>query len=237
MRAPLRHAAGQVAAALAAATILTAPPDAVAGEYYLPRLLYPGTYGNFCGPTPEFPGGWHGDQPIDLVDKACQTHDAAYDACADALRERQGSRATPKLLSVLTALRSSGVTAPILESIGVDSTYLSCSHVADQGLIRDGLEVRRDSQRAACFGDRYKYPTWFCKLNSLTLARIEQVDFDLFLSDLDWDDGTGASQPGLKALEALRRRTLRRAAASTRPLAEAWESVRDIEAQMFAKLN
>ena len=211
---------------------------AYAGEYYIPRLLYPGTYGNFCGPTPEFPRGWRGDTPIDAVDQACQRHDAAYDACAESLRERQGPQATPKLLSVLTALRSSGLTAPLLQSIGVDDAYMRCSHVADQGLIRDGLTVRGDSQRASCADDSFAFPGWFCDLQSLTLSRIERVDFDLFLADLDWDDSVAATleTPGLKSLEAQRRTTLRRAAAR-RPLNEAWESVRDIEEAMYARLK
>ena len=64
--------------ALAAASVIASTPAALADEYYLPRLVYPGTYGNFCGPTPEFPRGWHGNQPVDAVDRACQAHDAAY---------------------------------------------------------------------------------------------------------------------------------------------------------------
>jgi hypothetical protein len=183
--------------------------------------------------------------PVDAVDSACQRHDAAYNACADSLRERQGARATPKLLSVLTALRATGLTTPVLESIGVDSAYLRCSHVADQGLIRDGLQVRGESQRTMCQGSAYTYPRWFCDLDSLTLARIERVDFDLFLANLDWDDARSATAvrrdgrpagPGLKSLEATRRETLKRAAAHA-PLGQAWESVRSIEADMLAKLN
>ena len=230
------HVAKHTAAALLSASLLCQTSPAIAGEY-LPRLLYPGTYGNFCGPTPEFPRGWHGDAPLDAVDRACQRHDAAYDACRDSLQSRRGTRATPKLLSVLTALRSSGLTTPILESLGVDEAYLSCSHAADQGLIRDGLEVRGDSQRASCAVDSFATPRWFCDLNSLTLARIERVDFDLFLADLDWDDRAAkAERPGLKSLEARRRATLKSAAAHA-PLAQAWESVRDIEAEMFARLR
>lgn len=236
MRLPSLPATHVAAAIILTSSVMSTSP-AQAGEY-LPRLLYPGTYGNFCGPTPEFPRGWRGDAPIDAVDRACQTHDAAYESCAQALRGRQGPRAVPKLLSVLTALRSSGVTAPILRSIGVDDAYLSCSHVADQGLIRDGLTVRGASQRAACVGDGYEFPKWFCDLKSLTLMRIEQVDFDLFLSDLDWDDAAAATlrEPGLKFLEAERRATLRRAA-SREPLTKAWESVRDIEAAMYERLK
>ena len=86
-------------------------------------------------------------------------------------------------------------------------------------------------------GDEYAFPQWFCDLDSLTLARIERVDFDLFLANLDWDDAATASRkPGLKSLEAMRRATLKRAAARA-PLAQAWESVRDIEAEMLARLK
>ena len=228
--------ATQVATAVLAALVVSTSTPADAGEY-LPRLLYPGTYANYCGPTPEFPRGWRGDVPVDAVDQACQRHDAAYEACKESLQQRRGI-STPKLLSVLTALRSSGLTAPVLQSFGIDDTYLHCSHVADQGLIRDGLTVRGDSQRAMCSGDGYAFPKWFCDLDSLTLARIERVDFDLFLSDLDWDDAAAGmlDQPGLKSLEAQRRATLKRAAAR-RPLSQAWESVREIEEAMFARLK
>ena len=228
-----------VAAATAAAIVsFSLPSTAVADEYYLPRLLYPGTYANYCGPTPEFPTGWHGDSPVDAVDRACQTHDASYDACAASLRARQGERATPKLLSVLTALRVTGLTTPVMEYIGVDDEYLRCAHAADQGLIRDGIRVRGESQRAMCQGSEDAFPRWFCDLNGLTLARIERIDFDLFLADLDWDDRqtNAVGGPGLRLLEATRRATLKRAATRA-PLAQAWESVREIEAEMFAKLK
>ena len=233
----------QVAATLVAASVLTAAPLAApAGEYYLPRLVYPGTYGNFCGPTPEFPGGWRGDQPVDAVDRACQTHDAAYDLCRRGVLQRQGPGATPPLLSVLTALRSTGLTARVLETVGVDREYMRCVHTADQGLIRDGLEVRSASQRAACAGDAYANPPWFCQLRSLTLARIERVDFDLFLANLDWDDNlattdaTRRARPRLKALESSRRAALARAAARV-PLPPAAESVREIEVEMCSRLD
>lgn len=211
-----------------------------AGEY-LPRLLYPGTYGNFCGPTPEFPGGWRGNEPIDAVDGACQAHDAAYDACKIGLRGRSGSQATPSTLSVLTALRSTGLSAPVLSSIGSDEEYLNCVHAADQGLIRDGLRIRAASQRRACPGG-YDYPKWFCQLQSLTLSRIERVDFDLFLADLDWDDArrsspadqSGSTQLALSALEKQRRAVLNSGRATVPELAE---SVRDIEAEMNARLG
>ena len=121
MRTPRRswrcRAQVQVAA-LAAAAVLAQGP-AVAGEY-LPRLLYPGTYGNYCGPTPEFPRGWRGDSPIDAVDRACCNHDAAYVGCAQGLRARRGVTVPSTRLSILSALRATGRTTPILESLGAD---------------------------------------------------------------------------------------------------------------------
>eukprot|EP00310_Coccolithus_braarudii_P017121 CAMPEP_0183333840 /NCGR_PEP_ID=MMETSP0164_2-20130417/2623_1 /TAXON_ID=221442 /ORGANISM="Coccolithus pelagicus ssp braarudi, Strain PLY182g" /LENGTH=246 /DNA_ID=CAMNT_0025502857 /DNA_START=1 /DNA_END=742 /DNA_ORIENTATION=+ len=207
---------------------------------YLPRLLYPGTYGNYCGPTPEFPGGWHGDTPVDAVDAACQAHDAAYEICKVGLRDRRGSRATPATLSVLTALRSTGLSAPVLAFVGSDEEYLSCVHIADQGLIRDGLRIRAASQRLSCPGDGFTYPRWFCQLQSLTLARIERVDFDLFLADLDWDETRtlvgGHSEPELPALKALEARRRRVINSGGVPLSKLIESVSDIEAEMNARL-
>jgi hypothetical protein len=229
---------GQLAALLAAASFFAVAPAALADEYYLARLVYPGTYGNFCGPTPEFPRGWHGDQPVDAVDRACQSHDAAYGVCRSGVLQRKGPAATPPLLSVLTALRATGLTSPYLESIGVDSEYMRCVHSADQGLIRDGLEVRGSSQRNACADDPYTNPSWFCNLKSLTLSRIERVDFDLFLANLDWDDNlaTAGPRPRLTELEGSRRASLAREAARV-PLPKAAESVQGIEAEMYKRLR
>ena len=232
------HDAWIGAVALAAASVIASTPAALADEYYLPRLVYPGTYGNFCGPTPEFPRGWHGNQPVDAVDRACQAHDAAYAVCGSGLLKRQGPAATPPLLSVLIALRATGLTSPYLEKIGVDREYMRCVHSADQGLIRDGLEVRGSSQRNACADDPYTNPPWFCSLESLTLARIERVDFDLFLANLDWDDNlaTAGPRPRLTELEGSRRAKLAREAARA-PLPEAAKSVQGIEAEMYKRLR
>ena len=232
------HDAWIGAVALAAASVIASTPAALADEYYLPRLVYPGTYGNFCGPTPEFPRGWHGNQPVDAVDRACQAHDAAYAVCGSGLLKRQGPAATPPLLSVLIALRATGLTSPYLEKIGVDREYMRCVHSADQGLIRDGLEVRGSSQRNACADDPYTNPPWFCSLQSLTLARIERVDFDLFLANLDWDDNLASAgpRPRLTELEGLRRAKLAREAARA-PLPEAAKSVQGIEAEMYKRLR
>ena len=230
--------------ALAATATATATAERSGYELYPPRLLFPGTYGNFCGPTPEFPRGWRGDEPVDAVDRACQRHDASYDLCADRLRARRGGRELPvgRLLPTLAALRSTGLTDGVLEASGVDAEYRRCVHAADQGLIRDGLEVRRASQRAECAGDAFDFPRWFCELRSLTLARIERVDFDLFLADLDWDDrlnydgARATGRRGLKQLEAARRTALNRAA-TRMPLSRAAESVRPFEVEMLERLD
>ena len=123
---------------------------------------------------------------------------------------------------------------------GADVSYGRCIHAADQGLVRGGLEARSASQRAACTGDAFAFPGWFCELRSLTLARIERVDFDLFIADLDWDDRlddaarTGRRQ--LKQLEAARRAALNQAV-TRMPLSRAAESVRPIEAEMLERLG
>lgn len=201
------------------------------------------------GPTPEFPAGWRGTEPIDAVDAACRDHDAAYDWCADRLSERHGRGIPRGALSVLTALRSTGLTAPILAAAGVDEEYRGCTHAADQGLIRDGLRIRTASQRSSCAEGAFATPSWFCDLRSLTLHRIEQVDFDLFLSDLDWDDDRArvvqadlegaraysrARQPALRELEAERRRRMRMSSGGQ--ISEAAAAVFPIEEEMAARL-
>ena len=65
-------------------------------EDYLPRRLYPGTYQNYCGPTPEVDRvggcvahGWHGDDALDSVDAACRLHDVSYCQCESELLQRR----------------------------------------------------------------------------------------------------------------------------------------------------
>lgn len=166
--------------------------------------------------------GWHGDEPIDAVDESCMRHDLAYCACEAALRERAvDGYKPPKALSVLAALRSTGFTAPVLADLGVDRDYLACVHVADTGLISDGLRVRAESQRSACSGAAYDAPRWFCDLRSLTLARVEQVDFDLFLSALDWDAKEEAARGSQVAAHGSSPPTSKRIGAT--PVAQAGE--------------
>lgn len=80
------------------------------------------------------------------------------------------------------------------------------------------------------------------------MQRIERVDFDLFLSDLDWDEnhrseplhlgGCASVEPhavSLKQLEAKRRRQMNRGGG--RSVAETAIDVFPIEQQMLAKLK
>ena len=106
---------------------------------------------------------------------------------------------------------------------------------------------------------------WFCGLQSATLARIERVDFDLFLADLDFDEqgrnallkldmiggrsvreGTTEQEergrdgvPGspLLELEWRRRALLRRAVLEDKaPLSAAVQDVADLEDEMLRRL-
>lgn len=104
---------------------------------------------------------------------------------------------------MLTALRSTGLTSPVLAVGGVDDAYRRCTHAADQGLIRDGLRIRSASQRSSCGLGSFATPAWFCDVRGLTLARIERVDFDLFLSDLDWDDASTGLSTGAQPAHPL----------------------------------
>jgi len=196
---------------LAAAVSLAIPAGA---DVSLPRILYPGTYGNYCGPTPEvrpengvcMAHGWRGDSPIDSVDATCRSHDFAYCACKIALKERAtASRVDGQALPGLTALRSLGPAATALRELGADEAYLQCSHAADEELIRDGIRIRAAAQRSLCASREFDTPSFFCDMRGLTLKRVEQVDFDLFLSNLDTDflanldidnDGSGTRSLG-----------------------------------------
>jgi len=183
-------------------------------ENYLPRKLYPGTYGQFCGPTPEVQvklacsiHGWHGDIPNDQVDEACERHDIAYCHCEEDLLSRRRHSRRPQqqplqsltkeqvrqeidedlpMLSSMAALRF--VTKPVLTKIlPVDKAYFDCIHRADQEIIQTGIQVRSAMQQSGCTnGD----PTlaWFCDLDHGTLNIFEKINLDIFLKDLDFDD-------------------------------------------------
>ena len=167
------------AASLLLATTLTtslAPLPALAAPGLpsapaLARRLWPGTYGNYCGPTPEVDPslgcvahGWRGDAPVDTVDASCMQHDVSYCRCDQGLRQRSGER---PLLSVLTALRSQ-LGARVIDST-LDSTYLACVNRADTELIADGVRVRGRAQRDGCTGS--DQPGWFCDLEPSSILR------------------------------------------------------------------
>lgn len=178
-------------------------------ENYLPRRLYPGTYGEFCGPTPEVVvgqacavHGWHGDTPIDRVDEACERHDIAYCNCEDELLARQKAPLEEiPLLSSMTALRFA--TKPALErALPVDKEYFACINKADRQIISTGIQVRSEMQQSACSIDPAL--AWFCDLGQGTLGVFEKVNMDIFLRDLDYDD----QNKGVSLKELERRRQL-----------------------------
>lgn len=186
-------------------------------ENYLPRKLYPGTYQNYCGPTPEvqvkggcIAHGWYGDAPKDQVDAACQQHDVAYCNCETKfLQRKRMKRQSPSqeiqtqmnsadvddeeepipLLASMVALRFA--TKPALQvapTIQADAEYFDCIHRADQELIATGIRIRGEQQRAGCSTDPNL--AWFCDLSGKgTLAAFEKVNLSIFLSDLDSDEG------------------------------------------------
>jgi hypothetical protein len=177
-------------------------------EDYLPRRLYPGTYNNYCGPTPEVDRvggcvahGWHGDKPLDAVDDACRLHDVSYCQCESQLLQRQHQHQkrtsfeknkekddSIPMLSSLTALRFA--TRPAMNSLGIDQEYYQCINKADRQLIARGLAIRAEQQRTACSTDPNL--AWFCGRPSSgrdTLKAFEKVSLAIFLRSLDDDDG------------------------------------------------
>ena len=208
---------------------------------YLPRRLYPGTYGEFCGPTPEIQvnqgcavHGWHADVPKDRVDEACELHDIAYCKCEDELmaRQRNPNEEIP-MLSSLTALRFA--TKPALDRTApVDKLYFDCINKADRQIITAGIQVRSEMQRSGCSAD----PTlsWFCDLGQGTLGVFEKVNLDIFLRDLDFDDQN--KQVPLKELERRRQLDLQTELQRGKNLADAASSgpVQEDEQQMLKRL-
>jgi len=169
-------------------------------EHYLPRRLYPGTYQNYCGPTPEIrveggkcsAHGWHGDDPVDRVDDACRLHDLSYCKCGSEFLARQGRPVVdsneddvPPMLSTMTALRF--LTKPTLEkTVRADGEYFDCINKADRDLIATGVRVRGEMQRSGCSVDPKL--SWFCDLSGGgTLGAFEKVNLSIFLKDLDFD--------------------------------------------------
>jgi hypothetical protein len=218
-------------------------------DEYLPRVLYPGTYGNYCGPTPETTPrdgcrahGWHGDESLDFVDEACRIHDIAYCHCEAALEHRKGVQDMP-LVSALTALRF--ITGPLLIQEGADSEYLSCVNKADRQLITEGVRIRGEQQRDGCKNGL----SWFCKPFTGTLESFEQVSLNLFLKSLDADEeqarstggggGGGAMMPRTSLLELEGKREADFTAAIQRGenVADAAASVQQHDDQIIQKLR
>jgi hypothetical protein len=177
----------------------------------LSESILSGTYGNYCGPTPEtdvfagcVPHGRFGDAPLDAVDAACQRHDLNYCACDRAWIDRRaavGEPAPQTALSVLTATRGVGLgTRPALEAQGVDEGYFACVSAADTALLRDGIAMRAEAQLTGCAdgGPGGGRLNWFCAGDEApagTLARFERVNLALFLRALDFDVSRVRSAP------------------------------------------
>lgn len=220
-------------------TVTTSAPNP--NSNYLPRKLYPGTYGEFCGPTPEVEvkkgcavHGWHGDAPKDRVDEACERHDIAYCNCEDQLLARRRAPAEDiPLLSSMTALRFA--TKPALERAApVDKEFFDCINKADRQIITTGITVRSEMQRSGCSTD----PTlsWFCDLGQGTLGVFEKVNLDIFLRDIDFDDQN--KQVPLKELERKRQTDLQTELQRGKNLADAASSgpVQEDEREMLQRL-
>ena len=211
-------------------------------ENYLPRRLYPGTYGQFCGPTPEVEvkqsctvHGWHSDDPMDKVDEACERHDIAYCHCEDELlSRRQAPKEDLPMLSSMAALRFA--TKPALTRVlpVVDNAYFDCINKADRDIIKTGIQVRSDMQRSGCSTDPSL--AWFCDLGQGTLRVFEQINLDIFLKDLDFDDHY--TQVPLQDLEKRRQLDLSIQLKQGKNLAEAASSgpVQEVEQEMLQRL-
>ena len=168
-------------------------------ENYLPRKLYPGTYKNYCGPTPEITvqdgcraHGWHGDAAFDDVDAACQLHDISYCQCESEFMTRTSKTAQTKSLASLIALRF--ITLPALTRFDIiDRDYVTCINQADTELITRGIKLRQQNQQANCATN----PTlgWFCQLDQRvgTLAAFEKINLNIFLKDLDFDESRASA--------------------------------------------
>mmetsp|Transcript_16915 Transcript_16915/g.25589 ORF Transcript_16915/g.25589 Transcript_16915/m.25589 type:complete len:256 (-) Transcript_16915:148-915(-) len=198
-------------------------------EHYLPRRLYPGTYKNYCGPTPEVnvpggcrPHGWHGDEALDPVDDACRLHDVSYCICESNLSQRKGYTVSDSLSSVV-ALRF--LTRPVLMPF-VDQEFIDCIHQADANLIEKGIQLRGEEQRSNCKNDGLN---WFCQEGG-TLSSFENVNVKIFLKNLDSDEKRIATvQPSLTQLENKRKIDLRQEMSNGKTLSEASLSQRIIQ--------
>lgn len=247
------------ASAVTSTTILTASST----EGYLPRKLYPGSYGEFCGPTPEVQvkqacalHGWHSDEPRDRVDAACEQHDLSYCQCQTSLRKRQRNPSSMEaasilpmasdetseldeipLLSSMTAVRFA-VKPAMSKVIPLDKEYFDCIHKADQELIVRGISIRGEMQQSGCSVDPSL--AWFCGVGQGTLESFEKVNLAIFLRSLDSDDQSVPKESTtLTQLEARRQKDLQEVLKAGKPLSEAAssDSVRADEIAMVRKLT
>jgi hypothetical protein len=225
------------------------PTGSSSTENYLPRKLYPGTYKNYCGPTPEVTvkdgckaHGWHGDEAWDEVDAACQLHDISYCSCETELMQRKQQSEQFQGLSSLIALRF--LTLPALNQIGVvDQDYVKCIHKADSDLIATGIKIRRANQQSNC--QRNPSLGWFCQEEGGTLAAFEKINLSIFLKDLDADESrfsittSSPKRITLSELESKRQNDLMKERKSGKSLAEAISSkaVQDDEEEMLEYLE
>tara|TARA_A100001035_G_scaffold272663_1_gene262239 strand:- start:53 stop:889 length:837 start_codon:yes stop_codon:yes gene_type:complete len=183
-------------------------------ENYIPRKIYPGTYQNYCGPTPEVSPrdgckahGWRSDVPNDEVDEACSLHDREYCICDANLRARMGGKVI-NMLSTQAALRFA--TGDILKVQGADSEYVACVDKADKDLLVRGLSIREKEERMSNLEQMTESDrrlSWFRKPSvdkDRTLDRFEKINLRIFLASYDKDQGTT-----LTALEKERQRVLK----------------------------
>lgn len=245
----LVHSSDHVIGTMASGPTITISKATNPNENYAPRRLYPGTYGEFCGPTPEVQvkqacaaHGWHSDNPIDRVDESCRLHDISYCQCeSDLLSRRKYPLEDIPLLSSITALRFA--TKPALGRVApVDDEYFKCINKADRQLISKGIQVRGEMQRSACSVE--KSLSWFCDLGRGTLDAFERVNLEIFLRDLDQDYSSKASSSeelettSLVTLEQRRQLDLQKELQGGKNLADAAssDSVREDEQKILEKL-
>ena len=188
-------------------------------ENYVPRKIYPGTYQNYCGPTPEVSPrdgcqahGWRSDVPSDEVDEACALHDKSYCICDAELRERMNGKVI-NMLSTQAALRF--FTGDILRAQGADREYLSCVDKADKDLLVRGLRIREKEERMLePLTESDRRLSWFRQPErdrDHTLDRFENINLRIFLASYDKDRGTS-----LGVLEKERQQALKDALARNR---------------------
>ena len=229
---------------------------------YLPRALYPGTYGNFCGPTPEINApvcvaqGRYSNAPIDAVDEACMNHDLEYCQCESAWQDRRRSRgreADGSAISLLFATRFTAASSAALDARGVDGEYRSCIRRADIDLLERGIVLRARAQQSSCTAagsgsastgtgtgiSEQKVPDWFCDPHEGTLGRFENVNLALFIRDVDDDlaSNVQSRKRYLRQLETHRKEIMETGKLAGAPLSKTASSVKDIDELMLSALR